>query len=264
MELAQQMLMSAGLPWMPLWGQQLLDGTLEKYKVLVVPGCACMSREEVSSVIGFVESGGGVVILEGSGCFNERHQTIGQWRFAPLFEAVADPEGLQVRYAARQRSAGLGHEQGPLFATFGKGKALYLPQIRKTRECVHSYEEIGGYDGFQHLELPRNWRNLPRAVERVAPGGVMVKVDGPRTLMPEFFSKDKRLLVHLVNYASTKQRAGAEVLVAGKGGKTATLHTPGERTERREIRATAGKKGGTAFRLPGFTRYALLDVNRPS
>ncbi|MCX7590836.1 MAG: beta-galactosidase, partial [Kiritimatiellae bacterium] len=71
MELAQHMLMSAGIPWMPLWGQQLMDGTLEKYRVLVVPGCGCLGRDETSCIIEFVRKGGGVVILENAGCYDE-------------------------------------------------------------------------------------------------------------------------------------------------------------------------------------------------
>ena len=42
---AANVVMFAGLPWTPLWGQQLLDGTLAQYPVLVVPGCGCLSLD---------------------------------------------------------------------------------------------------------------------------------------------------------------------------------------------------------------------------
>ena len=56
MELAQQELLVAGVPWMPLWRQQLHDGTLARYKVLVLPGNACVSKADAAAITKFVES----------------------------------------------------------------------------------------------------------------------------------------------------------------------------------------------------------------
>ncbi|MGQ9662507.1 MAG: hypothetical protein ACUVWX_09255 [Kiritimatiellia bacterium] len=260
MELAQHMLLSAGIPWMPLWGQQLLDGTLKKYRVLVVPGCACLSRAEVAQMIEFVAGGGGLVILENAGCYDEYHHTIRQWRFAPLFEAVADPAGFAISYSERGRRPSFAHQRAPLFATFGKGRCAYLPLIRRSRKPVRTYEEIGGYNGFQHLQLPRNWRRLPKAIEKVAALPLLVKVEGPTTLMSEFYRKGQQLLVHLVNYAERCVPAGCEVRVAGGAKKKASLYTPTGKSVRRELQAVRSSGRCGVFRLPAFERYSLLVV----
>ncbi|MHC4915251.1 MAG: hypothetical protein ACYTGB_07145, partial [Planctomycetota bacterium] len=179
MELAQQMLMVAGLPWMPLWGQQLFDGTLEKYRLLVVPGTGCMGREETAKIAEFVKAGGSAVILENAGCYSGHHQTISEWRFAPLFEGAAARDGFAMRYLQRGVQPAFDNQEKLLFAEFGKGRVAYLPQIRKSREPVRTYEEIGGYDGFQHLQLPEDWRALPDAVEKLLGEPPAARVKGP-------------------------------------------------------------------------------------
>ncbi len=260
MELAQQMLMSAGLPWMPLWGQQLLDGEVKKYRVLVVPGCGCLSRDEVGKITDFAAGGGSVVILENAGCYDEYHHTISTWRFAPLLESVAEADGFAVRYLARGAQPCFDNQKKPLFAEFGKGRVAYLPQIRKTRDPVGTYDEIGGYDGFQHLALPRNWGGLPKAIEKLLGAPPAARLAGPKTLMAEFFTKKDRLHVHLLNYAKGKVAAGAEVLVAGGAGRKGTLYAPGDGVEGKALKAVRGKDGAGKFRLPAFARYALLVV----
>ena len=258
MELAQQMLMAAGMPWMPLWGQQLPDGTLERYRLLVVPGTGCISREEASKIEEFVGAGGRAVILENAGCYDQYHRTIREWRFAPLFESAAKPGGFAMRYLERGRLPEFEHMRKPLFAEFGKGRVAYLPQIRKSRAPVRTYEEIGGYDGFGHLQLPGNWRALPRAVEKILGEPLAARVHGPRTLMAEFRRKGGRLLVHLVNYAGSRVAAGAEVQAAGASGGSARLYLPGEKNVERTLKAQKGPRGTGRFKLPGFARYALL------
>jgi len=264
METAQQQLLCAGLPWMPLWGQQLLDGTLGRYKVLVVPGCGCLSREEVAAIESFVKAGGAAVICENAGCYNEYHQTIREWRFAPLFAGLgARPEGFAMRYLERGAQPEFDNNRKELSAACGQGRAVYLPLVRKDRRPVRTYEEMGGYDGFAYLALGRNWRKLPETLERAAVRPLSARVKGPWTLAAEFLKKAgaNRLLVHLVNYAAKKVPAGAAVVLAEGAGKTARLHLPGEGIDGRELKPVKGRGGAVAFRLPGFARYALVVVD---
>jgi hypothetical protein len=269
METAQQQLTCAGLPWMPLWGQELLNGTLARYKVLVVPGCGCLSREEIAAIEGFVRSGGIAIVCEKAGCYNEFHQTIREWRFAPLFAAAGVPrDGFAVRYVmtgdrpadyAIGPQPGFAHDRRQLVAPFGKGRAVYLPLIRDGVRPVRTYEEMGGYEGFAHLKLGRNWRKLPGALERHAVRPLSVKVHAPWTVAAEFLRKSgsNRVFVHLVNYAAGKVPAGAAVVLAGSAGRKARLYLPDEGVDGRELRAA---RGGTVFTLPAFSRYALLAI----
>jgi hypothetical protein len=142
---------------MPLWVQQLLDGTRGKYKVLVVPGCGCLGRAEVAAIEAFVRAGGTAVVCEKAGCYNEFHQTIREWRFAPLFAAAgARSEGFVVRYSDRGYLADFENARRTMFAAFGQGRAVYLPLIRNDARPIRTYEEMGGYD-FSLLVPELDW-----------------------------------------------------------------------------------------------------------
>ena len=260
MEMAQQQLMCAGIPWMPLWAQQMFDGTLEKYKLLVVPGCSCLSAEEIDRIVAFAEAGGVVVLCDAVAMFDEHHMLLRTWPLAKLFGDV-DPAGFAINYAGRKQffPSFENQELGPLTAKVGKGEVVYLPRIRQSSEPVKTYEEIGGYDGFQHLQLPAHWRDLPDTVQRLAPGGLPVKVDGPETVMVEALRKTdgSRTMIHLVNYATDAVPAGIEVHI--DGAKSASLFIPDISHDAQPLETTTAD-GVLTVRLPGFTRYAIIVV----
>lgn len=264
METAQQQLTCAGLPWMPLWGQQLLDGTLGNYKVLVVPGCGCLSRAEVSAIEEFVSAGGAAVICEKAGCYNEFHQTIREWRFAPLFAAArGGAAGFAVRYSDRGYLADFAHSARTMSAAFGQGRAVYLPLVRNSAQPIATYAEMGGYDGCAYLKLGRNWRQLPRIVARAAVRPLSARVRAPWTVAAEFLRRpgSERLLVHLVNYAARTVPAGAALELAGGRRRSVRLYVPDSGVDGRILKADAGGRGAAVYKLPAFARYALLVVD---
>ena len=269
MAMAQQQLFCGGIPWMPLWGQQLLDpstslgagGTLGRYKVLVVPGCACLSRDEIDAIYTFVEEGGSAVILENAGTYDEHHHTITEWRFARMFAGAAPAEDFELQYVDRRLNCTWRNKK-LLMARYGKGRAIFLPCIRKTREPVRSYAEIGGYRGLQHLQLPRTWRALPRAVQKVAGKRLSLTVVGPKEVFCEVLRKTDtgRLLVHLVNYAKKAVPAGAELHLAPVEGKTAQMYVPDKSAKPRRLGIARPRANLAKIRLPSFPRYALVVI----
>jgi hypothetical protein len=266
MELAQQELLCAGVPWMPLWRQQFHDSTLAKYRVLVLPGNACVSRDDVAVITKYVADGGGLVLLENTGTYNEYHQTIRRWRFADLFDPDGKDDGFAIRYGERGAIVEFARNARPLFASVGKGKVAYLPQIRATREPVRTYAEIGGYDGFQHLQLPRDWRKLAATVEKVRPADAATRptlrrVAGPVSVFAEALRKTDSgtLLVHLVNYAPRRVAAGVAIELAAQA-KSAKLYLPGEKSAGRPVALKPARQATTKLKLPAFGRYALVVV----
>lgn len=261
MELAQQQLQCAGVPWMPVWEHQLTDGTLEKsgYKVLVVPGSPCISRDEAAAIERFARAGGGVVVVENAGTFSEYHNTLERWRFADLF-GVADDRRFVPRYVDRNNHCEFNTRTVRLAADVGQGQAVYLPQIRATREPVRTYEQIGGYDSFMHLRLPKYWRDLAKAVARVAPEPLGLTVDGPKDCWAELLrGRDGRLLLHLVNYAPRGSAKDVQVILANReAGRKVTCYAPDRSPEGKPLKVTSTKRGHAAIKLPPLKRYALV------
>ncbi len=264
MEMAQQQLGCAGVPWMPIWEHQLHDGTLEAFDVLVVPGTPCLSRDEATAIEAFVRAGGGLIACENAGAFSENHNTLAQWRFADLF-GVADDERFTPRYVGRGNFATLARDAKKRSVKVGDGRAVYLPRFRGTREPVRTYAEIGGYDGVEHLLLSRGWRDLPKAVEKVAPGtGLPVTIDAPRSCWAELLAKagGRQLLLHLVNYNAKKVAAGAKVILRGQAAeRPARVFIPGGRTGGKSAAPAPQKDGSVAIKLPAFERYALVVLD---
>ncbi len=259
MRLAQQQLLCGGIPWMPMWGQQLLDGTLDRYKVLVVPGCACLADDELEAIRRFVEGGGAVVILENAGTYAEDHRQISRWRFAPLFQSIANGDDFAMRYDTRT-GPGTFAGRRRMEADCGKGRAVYIPQVRFERDAMPTYSELGGYGGLQHLRLSPTWQVFPQAVIRAAK--LDLWVNGPDALFCEVLKKadDGPTLLHLVNYSDEPVRRGAQVLL-GDAGWAPRLYVPDQSHEPADVEMVETRRGAVV-RLPAFARYALMVLER--
>jgi hypothetical protein len=244
---------------MPIWGQQLTAGQAGRYRALVVPGCPCLSDEEIDAITAFATEGGVVVIGENSGVYNEYHQLVDRWRFAHLFES-GRKGNFRLRFSDRNLRPLFARDAKRMSSRVGQGRAIYLPKIRATREPIHTYDQVGGYDLFTHVALPKHWRALPRTVEK-ALGRLSLKVEGPWTVACELLRKAEtgQCLVHLVNYAEKKAPTGVEIVLADRPGK-ARLYLPPEQGDGRKLKATKQDKGEHRLRLPGFDRYALLVI----
>jgi len=247
MELLQQMLICGSIGWDALFQQQL--GQLKNYRVLVVPGCATMSDAELDAIIAFVRQGGGVVIAENAGTYDDWAHPRRRWGFAPLF---AKAEGGPI-------TAPL-DEPAPRRARFGRGRAVYLPQVRATREPVRTYEEIGGYRGQWHIRLPEGWERVLEHVRWAAGGSMAVEVGAVYGVTYELLREGRRRLLHLVNYTGRPsglitvavdpkrfdlRRADVFSMEEGVGG-------------RRKLDTIQGRR---CFLVPSIDHYALARLS---
>ena len=67
--------------------------------------------------------------------------------------------------------------------------------------------------------------------------------------------------MHLVNYAKKPAPAGAALVLADGAGRKVRLYVPDGRIDGRELKATKGRGGSAAYKLPAFARYALVVVD---
>ena len=91
-------------------------------------------------------------------------------------------------------------EPAPRRAQFGRGRVVYLPQMRATREPVRTYKEIGEYRGQLHIRLPDGWERVLEQVRWAAGGSMAVEVGAVYGVTHELLRKGRQRLLHLVNY----------------------------------------------------------------
>lgn len=110
------------------------------------------------------------------------------------------------------------------------------------------------------IALPRQWRSVADAVERVANGRLTARLYGSTYVaMSAFQTRDNRLAVHLVNYASPKA-AGPLRLELGRTWSTRTsprLMTP----EGANQQLTLARQGDrTTVEIPSLDAYGILVI----
>lgn len=247
LELFQQMLICGQVGWDALFQQQLDE--LANYRVLVVPGCACMADAELDAITAFVRRGGSVVIAENAATFTDWAHTRRTWGFAHLFERA----GVDLPRDPLDLAA-------PIRAAFGRGRAVYLPQIRATREPVRTYEEIGEYRGQLHIILPEGWRRVVDEVRWAAGGSFQLELGAPYGVTCELLRKGRERRLHLVNYADRPT-----------GLMTVSLDPARLPVRRAEVlspepgvtgeRAVETIQGRRSFIVPSIERYALVRLS---
>jgi hypothetical protein len=246
LELFQQHLICGRIGWDALFQQQL--DALPNYRVLVVPGCATMDQAELDAIIAFVRKGGAVVIAEKAGTHDQWAHPRRQWGFAPLF---AEAEGGPITQPLA--------EAGPRRALFGRGRAVYLPQIRATREPVRTYEEIGGYRGQLHIRLPQGWEKVLDEVRWAAGGSMALDLIAPYGVTYEFLSKGKERFLHLVNYTG---RPSGLMTVSLDPARLNVRHIDVHSSEPgvSGARALETIHGRRAFLVPSINHYAVVRM----
>jgi beta-galactosidase GanA len=65
----EQVLIQSRIPFHLIFDEPLPD--LSRLKVLLMPDCECLSDEQLSKIRKFVENGGGIVVTDQTGLFDE-------------------------------------------------------------------------------------------------------------------------------------------------------------------------------------------------
>ena len=67
--LVEQALIQASVPFALVFDEHLLD--LKQYKVLILPNSECLSNDQLSLIRRYVDEGGGLVVTEAAGLYDE-------------------------------------------------------------------------------------------------------------------------------------------------------------------------------------------------
>jgi len=253
--LAEQALIQAHVPFDLIFDEHLAD--LSKYKVLILPDSECLSDEQLASIRGFVEKGGGLVATGSSGRYDEWRRM----RVQPGLHGLIDAR----RAASFGRRARPPESSSPTtWREYGKGRVAHIPTLRFDGPLPpdQPYFEIGN----QFWRRPANWQALIESVEWAANGDLAARVTGPEYLAVNLVSQaePRRMLLHLVNYNARSGRSTGPVAVTCRlpsrlAAKEVSVYSPDlEAPVRIEVRNEAA---GVTFTVPDVKVYSIAVVN---
>ena len=254
--LVEQALIQSRVPFALIFDEHLRH--LANYKVLVLPNSECLSDEQISLIRHYVDQGGGLVVTEHAGLYDEWRRV----RIKPGLSGLVKGQENGTVYQESVKSEG-GHPGAPIRTQSGAGRVVYVPTVEfdGARPALETYFAITNV----FWKRPKNWSDIVEAIRWAANDEIPVTVDGPEYLVANctIQQQEQRLLVHLVNYGATTVPIVSDarvrvVLPGNKKARTARLHAP-ESADVRPI-ALSSDSSGVAFTVPEIRTYALVSV----
>ena len=254
--LVEQALIQSRVPFALIFEEHLRS--LADYKVLILPNSECLSDEQISLIRRYVAQGGGLVVTEQAGLYDEWRRV----RTTPGLSGLVEGQKSGTVYQENVKSEA-GHAGAPTRTQVGAGRVAYIPAVEfdGTMPTIESYFAITNV----FWKRPKNWSDIVDAVQWAAKEEFPITVEGPDFLVANctLQRQNQRLLLHLVNYNAAKTSAisGIRVRVVlpdNKMVRTATLHVP-DSADARAL--TLNRDGsGVAFGMPEIAVYALVSL----
>ncbi len=249
----EQAMIQSQTPFDLVFDEQMDD--LSRYRVLVLAGQNNLSDENVARIRKFVADGGGLVFTGASGSRD-------QWLRRRSAPALNDLAGLPAGRAPRR---GEGAVYSAKTEVSADGRVVYVPAVvPPNKEQAENW--TGSWDGNLWEGtwiLPSNWRELEDAVRRAAGGKLSLETDLPDWVAVEQVQKDKRIMVHLVNYRRGNRLSNIPVDLAldrGKGVSSVRVVSP-DRQGARDLQFQV-QGGRCTFRVPELETYDVVVVEQ--
>jgi len=237
--LAEQVLIEAKVPFDIIMDSHLDD--LAKYRCLVLANVESMSDEQAETLKAFVRGGGGLVVTDETGRYD-------QWR-------RRRPEPVFARQAKKAQP----NEAGFLQATYGRGRVAFLDRIEPAAEPPAGVNHFSD----RYWLPPENAGALLGAVRWAAGEKFPLEVEAPRAVAAELARQGElhRLLLHLVNYDVDELARVTATLPLPEGttvSHCALLSPDGEATG---PASATFKEGLLTLELKRLDIYALLAID---
>ncbi|MGP8271401.1 MAG: beta-galactosidase trimerization domain-containing protein [Terracidiphilus sp.] len=254
--LTEQALIQSRIPFVLAFDEHLQN--LSAYKVLILPNSECLSDEQIALIRRFVESGGGLVVTEQAGLYDEWRRS----RVQPGLSGLVEGQFSATDYQERMES----DSSTPAAAVrkqAGRGRVAYVPSIvfDGTLPSPEPYFTITN----RFWKRPKNWQEMIDAVNWAAGDPLPFAVEGPEYLAANYTyqPRHQRYLVHLVNYNATNVPLINDVQVRialpeGKRPSKITQFGP-ESGDARKLNFT-NEGARTRFTVPEMSAYALIAV----
>jgi hypothetical protein len=236
--------------------------------VLVLADVECLSEEEAEDLLGYVASGGGVVLTERTSLYDTWRRRRRAPALAPMLKEAVRYE--EVRFggeAGENINVAQGEAAGlALRGTFGEGRFAYLSRLEPVKPFAYRLEDDSIDPSYWHL--PKNYQQFIDAVEWAGKGGFTTKVTAPQGVAAEARrSASGRLLIHLINYHLERAAYRVAITLSGPKVTEARLWTVGAFAAVRRggqptvLAARGGRRAGVYLNVGRVDRYAVVEVS---
>jgi len=176
--LAEQTLIESKVPFDTIMDSHLDD--LSKYRCLVLANVESMSDEQADGLKRYARSGGGLVVTDETGRYDQWRRSRPRGVFAGLADRAAPDE------AGFSRTA------------YGRGRVAFLQRIEPATGPPPGVNHFGD----QYWRPPKNARALLAAVTWAAGEAMPLQVEAPAAVAAELTRqwRPDRFILHLVNY----------------------------------------------------------------
>lgn len=255
--LVEQSLIQSRIPFALVFDEHLRD--LADYKALILPNSECLSDEQISLIRRYVEGGGGLVVTEQAGLYDNWRRVRTQPGLSGLAEGQPYGTGYQENVERQTHSAAAAVSRKHV----GAGRVAYIPVI----EFDGVLPAPEAYFAITNIfwKRPKNWGDIVGAVHWAAGDGIPLALDGPEFLVANCThqAERQRFLLHLVNYnvKNAPSLTGLSATVAfpkNKTAQTVTLFAP-DAEEARPLHFASGHSG-VSFSIPELRAYAVIAI----
>ncbi len=244
--LAEQALIQAQIPFDILFDKDL-EGSLAKYKVLILGDQESMTARQIDAVRKYVSGGGAIVATADTSVYDE-------WRRQRSSMGLADVLGVKMPPVAGQPQSAQ-HE-------FGGGRAAYihrlLPAVKPPVRTAFT---------VKYWAPPQNDAAFLRAVRWAARERLNWRVQAPAFVAAEAYRQPAsgRYVLHLVNYNCWKQPNVKDIPVTvafpdAAAYKKITVYSPDD--EKTTAVTPTGSADGASFTIPHLGIYAIVTIEK--
>ena len=257
--LAEQTLIQSRIPFQLIFDEHLTTLSPSTCSVLILPNSECLSDDQIAAIRRFVEAGGGLVVTEHAGLYDDWRRL----RVTPGLHELVDHQVLSTAYEehvhAAVRAAG-----APSQKQVGRGRVFYIPglQFDGPMPPNEPYFSIGK----AFWKRPANWKELVDGIEWTSRNSLPLKVSGPDYLVANLVEQPQRSrrFVHLVNFnfKATPSIENIEISCAGSKGnavRTVRIYSPESETGRDLSFRMNGDSA--SFTVPRLNAYCMVEVS---
>jgi len=251
----EQMLFEQHLPFTVLL-DNTLAGFLKGRRVLVLPLTSCVSDDQARLIVDFVAAGGGLLLLGDAGTRDERTRVRRSHAFAELLpagclrliERIGPPHFVpEVDVSALTE---------PVRNEYGKGRVSLVPDVIPagdldlTRDPYTPWRQVAPKDVLP----PANEDQILEELAWVLGGRPLLRVEGPRWSLCEFWRQGDNLLICAANLHPVEDGGPLTVHVPGIEQGRGRLFTLFE-DRPRDVAIEAGR-----CVIPTVPRFVALKV----